>query len=104
MEERLKNTKQDVYNNYFNMMNEENIDKLNDFIDKNYDNILQILIPPEMIEYFKSLELYSESYTGKYKGKWIIQNNYIPCKQINFVFKSGAISFNLPSLNDVCDD
>jgi len=88
----------------FILKNIENINKLNIFIDENYSNIQQILISPELIGYFELSEFYSPLNGGTYKNKRITQNNYLSAKQINFLFKDNAISFNVPCLHGIYKD
>ncbi|MDA3779446.1 MAG: hypothetical protein PF487_04365 [Bacteroidales bacterium] len=74
------------------------------FINEHYNDIQQILVPPEMIGYFELSEFYSSLNGGKYKGKMIRQNNWLSAKQINFVFKSNKITFNVPYLHGIYPD
>ena len=84
--------------NKFLLKNIENFDKLNKFIDEHKDNIQQILVSPEMIEYFEVSNGYC------YKGIMVIQNNYISAKNIYFLMKSNRISFNIPCLCGIYPD
>jgi hypothetical protein len=80
--------------------NVENINKLNTFMDENYDNIHLILASPEMYEYLKSFDgcdVKTEDIMY-FRGKSVTRMDYFPAGGINFILKDRYIKFKLPCI------
>lgn len=87
--------------NKFLIKNKENIEKLNQFIDDNKDNISRMITSPELFSSLKELpdtELTVHDNTIKYKNKFVMMDVYFPAKSINFIFKDKRIDFDLPCI------
>ena len=84
----------------FKLRNIKNIDKLNEYIDSNINNIHIILASPEMYEWLKlfdGCDIKTEDILY-YKGKSVIRMDYFPTGGVNFVFKDKYIKFELPCI------
>ena len=84
----------------FNLRNIKNIDKLNEYIDNNVNNIHMILTSPEIYEWLKlfdGCEIKTEDIIY-YKSKSVKKIDYFPSGGINFVFKNTYIKFELPCI------
>lgn len=84
----------------FNLRNIKNIDKLNEYIDNNVNNIHMILTSPEIYEWLKlfdGCEIKTEDII-RYKSKSVKKIDYFPSGGINFVFKNTYIKFELPCI------
>lgn len=84
----------------FKIKNAENIEKLNEFIDKNINNIHMILASPEMYEWLKlfdDCDIRTKDVIY-FKGKNVKIIDYFPSGGINFVFKNAYIKFELPCI------
>ena len=90
----------------FQIRNNENISKLNKFINDNINNIHLILVSPEMYEWLKLFDgcniktddiLY-------FKGKLVKIIDYFPAGGINFVMKDNYIKFQLPCICNLYKD
>jgi hypothetical protein len=84
----------------FKLRNIKNIDKLNEYIDNNVDNIHMILTSPEMYEWLKQFdgcEIKTEDILY-YKGKSVKRMDYFPAGGVNFVMKDRYIKFEIPCI------
>lgn len=90
----------------FKIKNLENINKLNEFIDNNINNIHLILASPEMYEYLKlfdDCDVKTEDIIS-FKGKYVKRIDYLVSSGINFVFKDSYIKFELPCICGLYND
>lgn len=78
--------------------NLQNINKLNDYISANSDNISDILVSPEMFELLKTLDGAVIKYEDVvfYKNIKLTILPYSPAENVNFVLKTNVIKFELP--------
>jgi len=90
----------------FEDKNVENFNKLNSFIEKNFNNIKFIITSPHLIHQLsttnfaelncKILEFNHEIHNIKYKGIKVKYDEYFKTNQINFILKDIGIDFNVP--------
>ena len=87
--------------NKFKERNQENIEKLNAFIDSSEDNLKLIIASPEM---FAALEMYygAEDFgledMLKYRGNRVIKDAFIHPDFIGFIMRDQMIRFDVPCL------
>ena len=90
----------------FQIRNNENISKLNKFINDNINNIHLILVSPEMYEWLKLFDgcnVKTEDILY-FKGKLVKIIDYFPAGGINFVMKDNYIKFQLPCICNLYKD
>jgi len=86
--------------------NEENLEKLDKFIDDNSSDIIQIVMSPELFVGIKMLPDYDEIYISisRYKKIKIKIDPYAPAKRLYFIRKSEAIDFNISCICGLYSD
>lgn len=91
--------------------NQENIDRLNQYIDVNKEDIRMILVSPELFEIFK--EYFCSDYHEadefmeermKYRGIRMAKDSYMSAKTLYFIRKTESIDFNLPCMCGIYPD
>ena len=90
----------------FQIRNNENISKLNKFINDNINNIHLILVSPEMYEWLKLFDGCNVKTDDilYFKGKLVKIIDYFPAGGINFVMKDNYIKFQLPCICNLYKD
>lgn len=91
----------------FKKMNAENIEKLNKYIDDNYNDIHQMYVSYDMFIwlklcypedcYVKIDNVKVDNEYMKYRGIMTHSQRYYPTKQVNFILRSNYIKFEFPS-------
>ena len=86
--------------------NQENLEKLDKFIDDNSGDIGQIVMSPELLEGIKMLPDYDEIFISisRYKKIKIKVDPYAPAQRLYFIRKSEAIDFNIPCICGLYSD
>jgi hypothetical protein len=103
----------------FYLKNKEKIDRLNQFIDENKDNIVAIVASCELFELLKELsdtelqitkvkrssepEFHDEEFM-RYKRKIVIINKYSRADSLGFVMKNNRMDFQLPCVGGYYND
>jgi hypothetical protein len=88
------------------LKNVDAINKLNQYIDNNINNISMILASPETGELLKHLDdcdIISDNII-KYKGISVKIMEYFSSRNINFVLKDTVIKFDLPCICGLYSD
>ena len=84
----------------FEEKNEENIEKLNAFIDENKDKIRLVIASSEMfqalLDYYGAEDILNDML--KYRGKRVIKDAYQPSGNVGFMMYEPIIKFDVPCL------
>ncbi len=88
--------KDKVVSNNLVSKNKELVTKLNNYIDKNSNNITQIIVSFVMYEIIKDLpDSKFENDVLTYKKFYVIPNPFVPVNSINFLFRDSRMLFKI---------